>query len=346
MQLPKFARFLCYVIACFLILVILASCSSAQPGTMQNVPDGRIVFVSNRDGNKDIYVIKSDGSGLRKLTKNPDDEDMPSGSPDGRYIAFVRGKDIYFMESDGSNPAILSPDGCCGALNWSPDSTVILYGRKLDERILIHAISIGSPKDIPLTYLMDNRSLYLSPAWSPDGQQIAFIKMGTTPESDGLIVARVDGRNFTNLSQNSTNQVLSFAWSPNGKQIAYVVMDYGTLENSIYVINVDGTRNYKLLAGVSAVWSPDGSKIAFLNKEIYVVNPDGTSLKQITNNLNGYAVPVWSPDGSKIAFVGSVNGIYNLYVVNLGDNYLSPLLKNWKSSIDNISWLPSPKRSR
>ena len=70
-------------------------------------PDGRrITFVSDRDGNDDVYVISVDGSGLRNLTRNPARDGHPAWSPDRRTIGFVsnRGgnRDIYVMNADGS----------------------------------------------------------------------------------------------------------------------------------------------------------------------------------------------------------------------------------------------------
>ncbi|MEP5611764.1 MAG: biopolymer transporter TolR, partial [Cyclobacteriaceae bacterium] len=70
-------------------------------------PDGKqIVFNSNRDGDDEIYVIRVDGSGLRQLTNNDDDDYTPFWSPDGDFISFGSNRDgnseIYVMKADGS----------------------------------------------------------------------------------------------------------------------------------------------------------------------------------------------------------------------------------------------------
>lgn len=70
--------------------------------------NGKIAFTSDRDGNSEIYVMNSDGSGQVRLTNNPGVDDFPSWSPDGNRIAFVS-QDIsgeFFikvMNSDGSD---------------------------------------------------------------------------------------------------------------------------------------------------------------------------------------------------------------------------------------------------
>ena len=66
-----------------------------------------IAFTSDRDGgNEEIYVVNADGSGQRRLTRNPADETTSAWSPDGRRIAFTSNRDhnfeVYVMNADGS----------------------------------------------------------------------------------------------------------------------------------------------------------------------------------------------------------------------------------------------------
>ena len=86
-----------------LVLTSLMVCVEAQ---------AQIAFVSDRDGNREIYVMDADGGNLRRLTDNPVDDWYPSWSPDGKRIAFVSERDgnlqIYVMDTDGGNPRNLS----------------------------------------------------------------------------------------------------------------------------------------------------------------------------------------------------------------------------------------------
>ena len=92
----------------------------------------QIAFVSNRDGNFEIYVMGINGKNQRRLTKNRGDDWSPSWSPDGKRIVFSSGQDgnreIYVMDADGGNQLNLtnSPQGDYSP-SWSPDGERIVF---------------------------------------------------------------------------------------------------------------------------------------------------------------------------------------------------------------------------
>ena len=140
-------------------------------------PDGRrIAFGSDRDGNREIYVMNADGSGVTRLTDNDAIDSGPAWSPDGRRIAFSSTRDgrfeVYVMNADGSGVTRLTDnDAFDWHPAWSPDGRHIAFQSNRDGNWEIYVMNGDGSGVTRLTY---NGAADGSPAWSPDGQRIAF----------------------------------------------------------------------------------------------------------------------------------------------------------------------------
>jgi TolB protein len=166
------------------------------------------------------------------------------------------------------------------------------------------------------------------PAWSPDSKRIAFVAEGEG--CSDIWVADVDGNNRVNL----TNSPASYsfpAWSPDGKTIAFVSFQSPSSQPELMVMNVDG-RDARSLAGPNPVvpgasppfiWSPDGSKLLFVNghleqngvtvSELWVMNADSNNMTMLLSNAY---FPAWSPDGREIAYVSDTAGKPDVWIAN------------------------------
>src|SRR5918911_5034898 len=92
--------------------------------------NGRIAFISQRDGNREVYTMNADGTDVLRLTNTPGYEFNPAFSPDGRKIAFLSGRDgnneLYVMDADGANQTRLTFNGTDDSMPaWSPDGSQI-----------------------------------------------------------------------------------------------------------------------------------------------------------------------------------------------------------------------------
>jgi Tol biopolymer transport system component len=137
-----------------------------------------------------------------------------------------------------------------------------------------------------------------------------------------LLVMNPDGSGQTNLTNSASIETWP-TWSPDGRRIAFASNRDDRFGTSLYVMNSDGTNPVRITTPAPAqdltpAWSPDGTRIAFVRSQaegsappvgdIYLINPDGTGLTNLTNNPAEYSAPDWSPDGRRIAFSGNLPG--------------------------------------
>ena len=105
----------------------------------------KLAFMSNRDGNPEIYVVNRDGSGLRRLTNHPENDVTPTWSPSGNQIAFTSNRtgrpQIWIMNADGSGQQQITRETWCDRPTWSPapvqrDRLCVAGGRRLRHQDL------------------------------------------------------------------------------------------------------------------------------------------------------------------------------------------------------------------
>jgi Tol biopolymer transport system component len=160
-----------------LIMVALVDpVGAAFPGT-----NGKIAFMSDRDGNEEVYVMNPDGSGPVNLTNNPAIDLQPTFSPAGKKIVFQTDRDgnseIYTMNSNGSNPTRLTNNPADDFQPaWSPDGKKIAFVSQRDGNSEIYMMNSDGTT---VTRLTNNPAIDLKPACPPMAKSLHSQATGT-----------------------------------------------------------------------------------------------------------------------------------------------------------------------
>ena len=294
----------------------------------------RIIFSSLRPSNWDIYYLASRGAEPKRLTDHPGLDYDAEFSPDGAWVIFTserRGNpDLYVLDlQDGGAPrllidsmamedqATLSPDGEAIAFVSTEDGNADIFVMPFDPT--------GTRRMEEATNLTRHPGGDFRPAFSPDGNRIAFSSdrdtpvyghpfLGFTRQREGeLYVMDRDGNNSLRLTE-SANWDGSPEWTPDGETIYFysdrprelpgpptspILGQEGGFR--IWAIDADGSNPRPITPeGVEAlapVLTPDG-RIAFQTRAGYTdwtiqsVRPDGSDLRLESDEANDY----WMPD--------------------------------------------------
>ena len=183
--------------------------------------------------------------------------------------------------------------------------------------------------------------LVLSVFWvepSLEGERFRIIFESNRDGNGEIYMMDSNGKNLMNLTNSPTWEEGFPSCSPDGSKIIFnscrIIFDNQGLKRyeyaGIYMMDADGS-NPKLVnnSGGFARWSPDVRKIVYTSEgpapgDIYVINADGSNLKNLTNHPAHDCSPSWSPDGSKIAFHSNRDGNFDIYVMNVdGSNVMN-----------------------
>jgi TolB protein len=241
-------------------------------------------------------------------------------------IAFVSsrggGKEIWVMDYDGANQhQVTHLKSISLTPRWSPDATKIAFTCFAPFRGIMSAqICIYSTASNRLIAFPRYRGTNSSPAWSPDGEELAFMSsQGGDPE---VYVSDSGGAHLRRITF-AAGVSTSPAWNPKtGKQIVFV-SDRGG-EPVLYMANSDGTDVQKIDLPdmgyvIDPAWSPNGQLLAFSwrrptgNFDIYVMDIVSHQLVELTRDQGRNERPSWAPDGRHVVFESTRSGTRQIW---------------------------------
>lgn len=323
-------------------------------------PDGKwIAFTSDRDTRRArwdggweliqstaLYIVRADGSSLRRLTELGGYAGSPRWSPDGRRIVFYRStpQDVYpgrFGRNRPSVSQIVSIDvessavqeytsgpGLKVAPQWLPNGDVGFLQKFGNAKGLAF---VSGKNGVP--------GIMRDPSWSADGKTVVYQKSIDAQAPRMLPV-------FSRDPEFSLYRTGNFpAWSPAGDRFVVTV---GSALQMFDARGENGRTTYDCKDGQATfpAWSPDGKVIAFgvgsyftghaKPAAIVMVNADGTGLRKLTDGPGNAGFPSWSPDGKRIVYrvAGSEQG---LRILHLEDGKIVTLTTEY----DNFpAWSP------
>ncbi|MDQ6892582.1 MAG: protein kinase [Acidobacteriota bacterium] len=221
--------------------------------------------------------------------------------------------------------------GIESAPTLSPDGKNVVYVRDVNDRKGLYLLRVGGRNPVALT--PDSASENWQPAFSPDGERIAF---RSERDGGGIFVMGSTGESVKRVTDSGYNP----SWSPDGREIAlsdtsfYYPTDRGGLSNGLFAVDVATGRRRDILKrgtdGMQPSWSPHGHRIAYWGlrgssgqRDVWTIAADASEANakpvEVTNDTALDWSPTWSPDGNFLYFSSNRGGTMNLWRVKIDE---------------------------
>jgi tricorn protease len=281
--------------------------TSANDHGIAWAPDGsKILFLSDRDGKEDIYLLQANDPEhpkfveahqfkVTRLTDTPDAEVGLSFTPDGKRVGFLRSGKLWTMKPDGSDQKVLVDDVHVFDYEWSPDSKWVVYARRdgsfASELYVIP--STGATKENPARNITRYATFNGDMTWSADGRMICFLSERRGPANLFVLpLQKPAGQGVSERPASVTFPVVDFDWD-----------DLHLRARAAAPVTVS-----------EAAISPDGSKVAFRannqGEDLWVASTTGGHMTRLTTGGQNPHQIRWSRRRSP--FGGTADVIYYL----------------------------------
>ena len=349
---------------------------TTYPGSERNPafsPDGeQVVFSWNgeNEDNFDLYTLPIGGTTPQRLTTDPGEDFSPSWSPDGRFIAFLRRRPGDLLADVLIKPAIGGPERQVDrvhygfflpqAITWSPEGSqlIVVDRSSTQDPYALFSLSIEGGKKVALTSPPTDSWGDESPAFSPDGNTLAFARW-TSYNIAHIHLLPLTG----DLDRRGDSERLAVGdqsahdpnWTPDGKEIVY--LSGRRFASELWTVEVSGGAEPERvgtgLSPTSFALSPLGNRLAYVQGQADMniwrwrrtpsaSNPNPRSRFLSSTKLE--TRPQYSPDGRRIAFLSNRSGDRGVWLAEADGSNARFLGLGTGTQQDNVSWSPDGRR--
>lgn len=227
--------------------------------------DGRLIYVSDFNGKRDLWAVNADGTGHIQLTDGPHKDFYPTMTPDGRYVVFESTREgahsIWRVDADGRNPTRLTRGPYDAEPVCSPDGKWVVYVAHEDGGIpKLRKVSVEGGDPVALT-----EEYSMHPTFSPDGKVIAYYRMDKeNRERRDFVIIPAGGGAAVKTLPAPKNFGAVIRWPPPGDALTY---GDNTL-TSLWRLPLDGSQPSLLTALrgehlITFCYSHDGRWLAY-----------------------------------------------------------------------------------
>jgi TolB protein len=343
-------------------------------------PDGAwIAFSSDRDArpgtnpgmwehlqSTGIYIVRADGTSLRRLTRKDGFAGSPSWSADGKRVLFYETDEVgaYMAKSATSRTELVSIDVTTGdRIDYTSSRETKLSPAFLsDGRISYVVRAADETAGLRIWYPSRRITTLISgavrgPSWAPDGTHVVYEKIARLGGTEHLVATASRDNDFEIRLTDAFP-----AYSSDGARLVYSQYGPGraagaglesssTSDTSIEIMNADGSGKHTLFhkdgfAAFSGVFAPSGTELALSvgryfrapglpPGQLALIKPDGSDFTLVVDDEVNNGFPTWSPDGRLLAFKRGKQ----LVIMSVADRTITPLTDG--SSYDNFpQWSP------